>query len=150
MTRRHGLSSRSEPCGKPQRVFESARIRLALAEPGCPLGDYTRAYLEGLHLYESLRSRAVRSENSRSVLAAVRAGQADAGLVYASDAARAEGCRTLFRPRPTVPIRYVGALLRGGSSPAPARHLLDFLASAEAARRFRECGFSPAGRPRRG
>jgi molybdenum ABC transporter molybdate-binding protein len=125
-------------------------IRLALAEPGCPLGDYTRAYLEGLHLYEPLLRRAVRSENSRSVLAAVRAGQADAGLVYASDAARAEGCRTLFRPRQAVPIRYAGAVLLGGPSPAPARRLLDFLASAEAARRFRECGFSPAGRPRRG
>jgi molybdenum ABC transporter molybdate-binding protein len=124
-------------------------IRLALAEPGCPLGDYTRDYLEGLHLYEALLRRAVRSENSRSVLAAVRAGQADAGLVYASDAARAEGCRTLFLPRrPAVPIRYVGALLRGESSSEPAQQLLDYLASAQAARRLRECGFHAAARPR--
>jgi len=75
----------------------------------------------------------------------VRAGQADAGLAYASDAARADGCRTLFRSRrPATPIRYAGALLLGGPAPAPAQHLLDFLASARAARRFRECGFRPA------
>jgi molybdenum ABC transporter molybdate-binding protein len=120
--------------------------RVALAEPNCPLGGYTRAYLESLHLFVPLLHRAVCVENSRAVVTAVRAGQADVGLVYSSDAARAPGVRTLFRVRRLpVPIRYSGAVLCRGGDPAPARHLLDFLTSAHASRRFRQCGFHPVG-----
>jgi molybdenum ABC transporter molybdate-binding protein len=119
-------------------------VRVALAGPECPLGRYTRAYLAGLDLYERVLRRAVRVENARAVLAAVRAGQADLGLTYASDAARAERCRTLFRVRRTpVPIRYSGAVVNHGADPGPARRLLEFLSSAGAARRFRRCGFLP-------
>ena len=71
--------------------------RIALAEPVCPLGRYTHAYLESLNLYDSLRQRAVWVENSRAAVTAVRARQADVALVYSSDARRAEGCRLLFR-----------------------------------------------------
>jgi ABC-type molybdate transport system substrate-binding protein len=37
--------------------------------------------------------------------------------------------------------RYGAALVNRGANPAPARRLLDFLASPRAARRFRQCGF---------
>jgi molybdenum ABC transporter molybdate-binding protein len=122
----------------------SATLRIALAEPDCPLGCYTRAYLEGLSLYEPLHARALRVESSRGVLTAIRSGQADVGLAYASDAARAEGCQTLFGVRSSaVSIRYTGALLCRSPAPAAAQKLLDFVASAAAARRFRECGFLP-------
>jgi molybdenum ABC transporter molybdate-binding protein len=122
--------------------------RVALAEPPCPLGRYTRAYLEGLNLYDALRERAVWVENSRAAVTAVRAGQADAALVYSSDAARAEGCRSLFRTRRLpVPICYRGAVLRRADGAATAQQLLAFLASPRSARRFRECGFLAA-RPR--
>ena len=109
------------------------------------LGDYTRAYLDSLRLYEPLLPRAVWVENSRAVVTAVRAGQAEVGLVYSSDAVCADGCRTLFRVRRTpIPIHYAGAVLRRGTDAAAARSLLDFLTSATASRRFRQCGFHPA------
>jgi molybdate transport system substrate-binding protein len=118
-------------------------VRVALAGPDCPLGRYTRGYLAGLNLYDRVLPRAVRVENSRAVLAALRAGQAEVGLVYASDA-RAERCRTLFRVRrPLTPIRYCGAVVNRGADPAPARRLLEFLTSPRAVRRFRRCGFLP-------
>jgi molybdate transport system substrate-binding protein len=86
----------------------------------------------------------VRVDNSRAVVTAVRAGQADVGLVYASDAARAEGCRVLFRVRrPPEAIRYVAALVGRGQDQEPARALLEFLRSVTARRRFRQCGFLP-------
>jgi molybdenum ABC transporter molybdate-binding protein len=122
--------------------------RVALADPGCPLGAYTRAYLERLRCYEPLRQRAVQVENSRAVIAAVRAGQAEVGFAYSSDAARAEGCRTLFRARRTpTPIRYVGAVLSRTPDANAARQLLVFLTSAPALRRFRSCGFLPVRGP---
>jgi molybdenum ABC transporter molybdate-binding protein len=137
-------SGRECPVRKPADLTRDGAFRVALAGPDCPLGRYTRAYLAGLSLYERVLRRAVRVENSRAVLAAVRAGQADLGVVYSSDAARAEWCRTLFRVRraPT-PIRYSGALVNRGDDPGPGRHLLDFLASSQAVRRFHRCGFLP-------
>jgi molybdate transport system substrate-binding protein len=122
----------------------AAAARVALAVPSSPLGGYTRAYLEGRGLYAALQSRAVWAENSRGVVTAVQAGQADAGLVYSSAAATARGCRVLFRVRRLpVAIRYAGAVVRRGGRPEQARGLLEFLTSAAAARRFRRCGFLP-------
>jgi molybdenum ABC transporter molybdate-binding protein len=137
-------SDRACAARRPADLARDDAVRVALAVPDCPLGRYTRAYLAGLNLYERVLRRAVRVENSRAVLAAVRAGQAEVGLVYASDAARAERCRTLFRVRRTpVPIRYSGSVVKAGADPGPARRLLEFLSSAPAARRFRGCGFLP-------
>jgi len=94
-----------------------------------------------------LLPRAVLLDNSAAVVAALRAGQADVGLIYASDAARAEGCRLLFRVRhPSVAIRYEAAALTRGRLPAPAQALLDFLSSPAAAARFRRCGLVPVRR----
>lgn len=136
------------PVRKPADLAGQDPVRVALAGPDCPLGRYTKAYLAGLGLYERVLRRAARVENSRAVLAAVRAGQADLGVVYSSDAARAEWCRTLFRVRrPPVPIRYSGTVVNRGTDPGPARRLLEFLASPRAARRFRRCGFLPARAP---
>jgi molybdate transport system substrate-binding protein len=139
-----GTSGRKLAVHKVADLARASAPRLALAEPNCPLGYYTRAYLEERHLYEPLRARALRVENSRAVVTAVRAGQADVGLVYASDAAREDGYRVLFRPRRLpVPIRYSGAVLAHGGDPTPARRLLGFFTSARASRRFRQCGFQP-------
>jgi molybdate transport system substrate-binding protein len=129
---------------RPTQLLGPEVARLALAAPSCPLGGYTRAYLEQLGLYTALLPRAVQLENSRAVVAAVQAGGADAGLVYSSATATASGCRVLFRvPRPPISIRYVGVVVRRGRQPELARHLLEFLASAPALRRFRACGFLP-------
>ena len=60
--------------------------RIALADPSCPLGQYTRAYLEPLGLWNAIRERTVFLDNPHVVLAAVASEQADVGLVYLSDA----------------------------------------------------------------
>jgi molybdate transport system substrate-binding protein len=138
------------PAGRPaaaRRPADLAGLAVALSSPTSPLGGYARAWLEARGLYEAVRARALVVDNSRAVAAAVRAGRADAGLVYHSDAARAAGCRLLFRARrPAVPIAYAAAVLRCGRQPGEARALLDFLASPAAAARYRRCGFLPARR----
>lgn len=140
------VASSASACSvrRPADLVGGGAVRVALARPECPLGRYTKAHLAALNLYDRVVQRAVAVENSRAVLAAVRGGQADVGVVYSSDAARSERCRTLFRVRsPAVPIRYSGAVLDRGADPGPARRLLEFLSSAAAVRRFRRCGFLP-------
>jgi molybdenum ABC transporter molybdate-binding protein len=139
-----GPADRQLPIRKPADLVRAAAGRVALAEPDCPLGRYTRAYLDGLGLYAAIVPAAVLVENSRAVVAAVRAGQAAVGLAYSSDALRADGCRLLFQARNLPePIRYSAALVGRGADPAPAEALLQFLASPAAAKRFRRCGFRP-------
>src|SRR5262249_33125417 len=90
-------ADRAVPVRKPAHLVRPGVTRVALADATSPLGGYTQAYLEGLGLYQALRSRVMQVDNSRAVVAAVRAGRADVGLVYGSDAVQAEGCRLLFR-----------------------------------------------------
>jgi molybdenum ABC transporter molybdate-binding protein len=133
---------------RPQDLLKAGVERIALADPSCPLGGYTRDYLKGLDLYDAVSARAVRVDNSRAVVAAVRGRAADLGLVYGSDAV-ASGCRLLLQVRrPKVPIRYVAARLAHGGGPVHAQGLLEFLGSPAAARTFRRCGFLPPRRAR--
>ncbi len=63
-------------------------LKLVLAGPGVPAGAYARAVLERLGKETSSRILAnVRSEESnvRAVVTKVQLGEADAGIVYASD-----------------------------------------------------------------
>jgi molybdenum ABC transporter molybdate-binding protein len=140
------------PAGRAPAVCRPAGlarpgVRVALASPTAPLGGYARAWLEARGLSGAVLPGALVVDNSRAVAAAVRAGRADVGLVYHSDAVRAAGCRLLFRARrPAVPIAYAAAVLRRGRQPEEARALLDFLASPAAAARYRRCGFLPVRR----
>jgi molybdate transport system substrate-binding protein len=130
---------------KPADLARPAVTRIALAGPTSPLGNYTRLYLESLNLYAPLMPRVVRVDNSRAVVATVRAGRADVGLVYGSDALRAHGCRQLFRVRRCpAPIRYTAARVCRGRQTEQAQAFLQFLTSAASAHRFRRCGFVPA------
>jgi molybdenum ABC transporter molybdate-binding protein len=117
--------------------------RVALADGDCPLGRYTRSYLRALSIDKPLSTKALWGDNSRAVVAAVRGGQAAAGLVYSSDAATAAGCRILFQARDIpAPIRYAGAVVTSSRAQTAAGELLAFLAADESAARFRRCGFS--------
>lgn len=134
---------------RPAQLLGPQVKRIALALPSSPLGRYSEAYLTRCGLHRVLCPRALPADNARAVIAAVRSGRADVGIVYASDAAAA-GCRVLFRaPRSSVEIRYEGAVLAGRDDPVNPKLLLEFLASSAAARRLRACGFTPPARSNR-
>lgn len=118
---------------------------VAMSQPTSPLGILTRNYLTTTGIYEALQPRTVEVDHPRAVLAAVRAGRADIGLVYGSDATSEFGLRTLFRAADTLaPVWYTAAVVQRGPSPDRARALLRFLTSEPAVRRFEDCGFLPA------
>ena len=78
----------------------------------------------------------------RAALAAVDGGHADAGIVYATDAAISKKVRVAVRvPREQGPaIVYTLAPLERSTKPA-TRALLRFLASQEAAQTYTRFGF---------
>jgi molybdate transport system substrate-binding protein len=96
-------------------------------------------------MYEALLPKVLHVDNSRVVLSAVAAGAADAGVAFASDAARSDSCQTWFHiPHSQAAAQYVAGIIRGGQQSKAARALLDFISSADGAKCFRRHGLMPA------
>lgn len=122
----------------------SAVRRLAIGEPATvPAGTYAKAHLEGLGLWAAVQPKTVPLDNVRAVLAAVEAGNADAGFVYRTDALISRNVRIAVEvPRSEEPrIAYPAAVVKDSKSPAAARALLVFLAGPEAQAVFAKHGF---------
>jgi molybdate transport system substrate-binding protein len=138
------------PAGSSQTLESAAglvdpRYRvIAIAEPQTvPAGIYARSYLQDAGLWKKLIDRLVPTENVRAALAAVEAGNADAAIVYATDAAISKRVKVGYAiPREEgPPIRYPFAVLKESVHQAEARALLDFLRSESSRGRFRSFGF---------
>jgi molybdate transport system substrate-binding protein len=118
---------------------------IVLADPECPLGRHSQACLRQAGYYDVLVKKAVHVDNSRAVLAALSAGRAEAALAFASDAAKATDCETLFAIDDNASaLAYWGAVVRGGQREHEAQRLLDFFATPLARRCFRRCGLALA------
>jgi molybdate transport system substrate-binding protein len=129
----------------PSDLALPAVRRLALADPGTvPAGNYAREYLQGLKLWDRVRDKVIPFDTVRSALAAVESANADAGIVYATDASSSRRVRVAFAVAGSEgpKIRYPMALLRDAREPAAARRWLAHLESAEAATAFQRAGFT--------
>lgn len=117
--------------------------RIALADPeAVPAGVYARAYLESAGLWATLRDRIVPTLDVRAALAAVESGNADAGIVYRTDAAGSRRVRTAFEVPPEQGPRIVYVLAPIAASRKPAtRQLVRHLLSAEARGTYQRHGF---------
>lgn len=120
---------------------------IAIGDAGVPVGEYARGYLQQVGCQEIAAARLVPHRNARHVLATVRAGNADFGFVYETDARAEPGVTIVFTPKVTdVPtIAYPAAVLTTGRNPIAARKFVDWLQTSEARAILRRHGFSPAG-----
>lgn len=124
--------------------------RVAIGEPATvPAGTYAKACLQKENLWQPLRDKMVPVDNVRAVLAAVEAGNAEAGFVYKTDALISKRVKIAIEiPSSEGPkITYPAAVLKGAKSPEAARELVGFLASAEAQAVFGRYGFLAANQP---
>jgi molybdate transport system substrate-binding protein len=117
--------------------------RLALGDPqAVPAGIYARQWLERRGLWERVRDRVVPTLDVRAALAAVESANADAGIVYRTDAAISKRVRVAFQvPAEEAPrIVYTAALLATARGPA-ARAFYEHLRSPAARVVFERLGF---------
>jgi len=117
---------------------------LVIAEPSAvPAGIYARQWLRSLGLWSKLIDRTVPTENVRGALAAVEAGNADAGIVYRTDAGISQNVEVALEvPAAEGPrISYPFAVLRRTGAPEAARGFLAYLVSPPALDVFRKLGF---------
>jgi molybdate transport system substrate-binding protein len=117
---------------------------VALADPqSVPAGIYAREYLRKIHLWDAIAPKVVPMANVRAALAAVESGDAEAGIVYKTDAAISKKVQVAYAvPRADGPkISYPMALMKEAREPAAARSFLAYLESDAAGRVFSKFGF---------
>ena len=130
----------------PQDLASPNIQKIALGDPkAVPIGIYARQYLEKLNLWTAIQPKVVPTENARAALAAVEAGNADASIVYKTDAVISKKVKVAFEvPRGEGPkIRYPVAILKDSNQPQAARRFLSYLDSATAVAIFGKYGFVP-------
>lgn len=117
---------------------------IALAEPSSvPAGIYARTYLQRLGIWERVRPKVVPTDNVRGALAAVASGNADAAIVYRTDARISKDVRVAYAVPPAAgpKISYPFAVLRDAEEPRAARRFFAHLRSAGALAVFEKHGF---------
>lgn len=118
--------------------------RLATGDPdSVPVGQYARAALTQLGVWDSVAARLVRAENVRVALEYVARGEAALGIVYRTDAQAEKRVRVVdtFREDTHPPITYPAVVTAGARAQAP--QFVDFLSSHEAREIFTRYGFTP-------
>lgn len=128
----------------PADLAAAGLRRIAIPSPAVPEGRYAREWLATRGLSAALEGRAVRTEHALATLAAVDHGDADAAIVYASDARRARSARVAFEiPESEQPrIVYAAAVVTGARDAEGARAFLSLLRSPEALRALLDAGFA--------
>jgi molybdate transport system substrate-binding protein len=130
----------------PADLAKPAIARIALAEPQTvPAGIYAKEYLQKTGLWKKIIDKVVPTENVRACLAAVESGNADAGIVYKTDALISKKVKIAFEV--TVAegpkISYPLAVVKESKNPAAAQKFVTYLASPEARAVFAKYGFLP-------
>jgi molybdate transport system substrate-binding protein len=134
---------------KPQDLTRSEVKRLAVAGPTVPAGIYARQALRNLSLWGELEGRLVSGENVRFTLAFVERGEAEAGIVYSTDAKISEQVEQVHEldAKTHEPIHYPLVLLKASHDHPAARRFYDYLQTPQAAEVFQKYGFKrPVGR----
>ncbi|WP_255307934.1 molybdate ABC transporter substrate-binding protein [Streptomyces marincola] len=115
-------------------------LRLVLAAPEVPAGRYGQRVLDAAGIEAAADSQ---EPSVRAVLSKVRLGEADAGLVYATDAVAAgDDVRTVPLPEEhNIVATYPAAALTGSQHPDEARDFAAWLGSDAARAALADAGF---------
>ena len=107
------------------------KLAMALVD-SVPVGQYGKAALEALGLWDGVKAQVVQTQDARAALALVATGEAGFGVVYTTDAvaveATGQGIEVARFPEDSHgPIIYPGAKVVGGKDQAD--DFLEFLAA---------------------
>ncbi|MEI4473426.1 molybdate ABC transporter substrate-binding protein [Frigidibacter sp. MR17.24] len=126
-------------------LLDGGRLAMALVD-SVPAGQYGKAALTHLGLWDAVAPAVAQADNVRAALALVSTGEAPYGIVYATDAAADRGVSVVgtFPADSHPPIIYPAALTRDARPEAAA--FLEALSGPEAKAAFEAQGFTVFGR----
>jgi molybdate transport system substrate-binding protein len=128
----------------PQDLAATAVRVLALAEPqSVPAGIYAKEYLQRAGVWRQVVEKVVPTENVRGALAAVESGNADAAIVYKTDALISRRVKVAYEVAAgeAPQIAYPLAVVKGGRNVEGGKAFAAYLESEEARAVFRRHGF---------
>lgn len=126
-------------------VTNSSIKYLALGEPTTvPAGKYAVQVFTYYNLLDQAKAKAVYQKDVTSVLATVASGNADAGVVYSTDAASSANVKVITTaPEDSHdPVTYPGAVVKSTKQPVASQDFLNFLTSDKAKAVFVKYGFT--------
>ncbi len=118
---------------------------LALGETeSVPAGVYARQAFTKLGLWDQIKGKVVSATDVRQALTYVETGSAEAGIVYATDAAISKKVKLAAEIPETLtgPVRYPLVLLKHGEPSAAAETFYRYLISPPALKVFQKYGFT--------
>jgi molybdate transport system substrate-binding protein len=118
--------------------------KIAIGEPrSVPAGQYAEQVLQKLKIWEQVKPKLVYANNVRQVLASVESGNADAGLVYTTDAKISNKVKVVVAADEKYhsAIIYPLAVLKRSKNVDTAKDFANFLVSNQAKTAFKKYGF---------
>jgi len=116
---------------------------IALGNESVPVGQYSEEVFKFLNGWDKVKAKASLGSNVKEVLAQVKSGSVECGVVYATDAAT-EKAVTVVAKAPAgshKPAVYPVAVLKGTKNAAEAKAYVDYLGSPKAKAVFEKIGF---------
>jgi molybdate transport system substrate-binding protein len=125
---------------------DKAYAHVAIGNPdSVPAGRYAKQALIDATLWDRLQPQLIPTQNVRQALDYVARGEAQAGFVYATDAAVQKDKVAVALTIPTAtPVRYPIAVAAHSLHAELAGSFVEFVASPEAQAMLKRYGFSPA------
>lgn len=130
-----------------RQLINSNVRRISVGEPrSVPAGTYAQEMFTNLGILEQLRPKFVYGNSVRSVLGTVESGNADAGIVYRTDARITNQVKQVAAApnRLHSPIVYPIAVISASRNQQAAQTYEQFLSSSQAQAIFRRYGFGIA------
>ncbi len=120
-----------------------AGTKLVVAAEGVPVGDYTREVLDTLQLTDALENVVSNEEDVKGVVAKVALGEAEAGFVYATDAATARAKVSVIElPKGSQPpIEYQIAVVKGSTNKQAAEAFVQKVLAPKGQQALASAGF---------
>ena len=131
------IGTKPEPDFMISDLASGERVAMGLTE-AVPAGQYAKAALTSLGLWEQVRQNAVQTENVRAAMAFVARGEVPRGIVYKTDAMADAAVHILTEISPDLhpPISYQAGLITD-----TAAETFERLVSTEAKVVFQRHGF---------
>ena len=141
------------PAGSDSKIDSFEKIgdaaSIALGDPeSVPAGQYAKEALTNLNVWDSIQDKVSFGTNVTEVLNQVAAASADAGIVYATDAASKADQVTVVAEAPEGSLEkkviYPVAVVKATTHEDAAKAFVDFLQTPDAIKVFESYGFVAA------
>ncbi|MBD2305738.1 molybdate ABC transporter substrate-binding protein [Chroococcidiopsis sp. FACHB-1243] len=129
-----------------EQLTDNKIKRIAVGEfRSVPVGQYAEELFKKLDILEQVKSKLVFGNNVRNVLSAVESSNADAGIVYTTDA-KSDKVRVVATASEELhsPIVYPIAVIGNSKNPDAAKEYIQFLTDKQARFIFEKDGFGIA------